>query len=110
MEKKKLENRRIFSIDGKQWPEAKNWGWGISSVEGFDPVREDYPKLVKQFVKKRCPAICEVFYNSIQDGLMGAGLDEGTAIEMTEEILVMELDNLLINLAHEISPELLTIK
>lgn len=105
-----MEKKKQYSVNEKQWPEAKNWGWGISSVEGFKPEGEAYPKLVKEFVKKRCPIICEVFYNSIQDGLMGAGMDEGHAIELTEEILAGELDNLLINLAHEISPELLETK
>lgn len=102
--------RSIFRIDEEKWPEAKNWGWGISSVEGYDSMKEDYPELVKSFVKKKCPAICEIFYNSIQDGLISAGLNPDIAIEMTEEILAMELDELLISLAHEVSPELLKTK
>ena len=107
---RKLSNKRNFSIDIEKWSEAKKWGWGISSTEGYEPVREEYPKLVKNFVEQKCPAICEVFYNSILDGLISSGMDPGHAIEMTEEILAMELDELLINLAHEISPELLKVK
>lgn len=99
-----------YSINRDEWNEAKDWGWGISVVERFKPVEEDYPKPVKAFIRKRCPVICQVFYDSIQDGLVSAGLDSDHAIETTEEILAMVLDELLIDLAHEFYPSLLQIK
>ena len=105
-----MDEKKQYSISIKRWKEAEDWGWGISSVEGYDPLREEYPELIKSFVKERCPAICEVFYNSIQDGLVAGGLDSGHAIETMEEILAMRLDELLIDLAHEFCPELLEAK
>ena len=108
MEKKQL------SINLEKWEKAKDWGWGVSSIE--QPVYkeeykpEEYQKLVRDFVQRRLPAICGVFYDSVNDGLVGAGLNVDHAIEMTEEILVFSLDEILINMAQEICPELLETK
>lgn len=100
--------KKIYSIDSIKWPEAEKWGWGISTQQIFDFEPEGEPsQMVRNFVQTRMPAICEIFYNTILDGLMAAGIDSGHAIEFVEEELAFKLDEFLIEIAHEYCRDLI---
>jgi hypothetical protein len=102
-----MDKKQEFSINREKWQEAKDWGWGISSVSGYETKDQGYKELIQNFVKKRCPALLDGLYNSIQDGLIAAGMNEDHAIEFCEEMVAMPLDEILINLGMEFCPELM---
>ena len=103
-----MDSRKQFSINREKWKEATRMGWGIGSIKRVeDRYQEEVPELVRNFVENKCPAICEVFYNAIQDGLISAGANPDFAIEFCEEMVAMPLDEILIDLGMEYCPELI---